>query len=51
MSELESVNELGATRRRLTRERDELMEQLRLIHLRLVATERRSAELKREAAA
>ena len=50
MSEFESVNELGATRRRLERERDELMEQLRLVHIRLSGTERRSAELKREAA-
>ena len=50
MSQLESVNELGATRRRLERERDELMEQLRLVHIRLSGTKRRSAELKREAA-
>ena len=49
MTDFESVNELGATRRRLERERDELMEQLRLVHLRLVAKGRRSDELKREA--
>ena len=51
MTELESVNELGATRRRLERERDELMEKLHFVHLQLIATDRRSAELKREAAA
>ena len=49
MSLLESVNELGATRRRLEQERAELMEKLRLVHIRLDATNRRSAELKRSA--
>ena len=49
MSEFESVNELGATRRRLEQERIELIEKLRLVHIRLDATNRRSAELKRSA--